>query len=157
MKQLYGVLQSLGTFSFDKPNEAVLKRNLAKMYHQIGKYCQRNDIDITKKSTVKMKSNEVHDENTSATTSPPQVVIPPPPPPPPVGNLAALVTSNRALKEGGSQSHQKKNFEPVKPDPATPGNHLNEELLNRIRNGCRSDLKSTPVKRSPGGTPLKRQ
>ncbi|CAH3190150.1 unnamed protein product [Porites evermanni] len=85
------------------------------------------------------------------------VLIPPPPPPPPVGNLAAFLVSNRALKERGSQSHQKKNFEPVKPDPATPGNHLNEELLKRIRNGCRSELKSTPVKRSPGGTPLKRQ
>lgn len=157
MKQLYDVLQSLGTFSFDKPNEAVLKRNLAKMYHQIGKYCHRNNIDITKMSTDTVKSSEVHDVNTSAAPPPPQVLIPPPPPPPPVGNLATLFTSNRALKERGSQSHLKKNFEPVKPDPATPCNHLNDELLNRIRNGCRSELKSTPVKRSPGGTPLKRQ
>lgn len=148
MKQLYQVLETLGTFSFNKPNEAVLKRNLAKMYHQIGKYCNRNDIDITKKSMRDVKSPEV-----SPAPPPPQMLIPPPPPPPPP--LTPLTTTKSATEKDCRNLLRKRSS--TKDNPSTPNNQTNEELLKRIRNGCRSELRSTPFKRSPGGTPFKRQ
>lgn len=156
MKQLYEVLQSLGTFSFDKPNEAILKRNLAKMYHQIGKYCSRNNIDITKKTEDATKSVEAPTENIFAPPLPPQMLIPPPPPPPPLA--LTPVTFNKAPKRKVCQSQSRENSSPTTTARlSTPLNHANEELLKRIRNGCRSELRSTSFKRSPGGTPLKRQ
>ena len=159
MKQLHDVLQTLGTFSFNKPNEAILKRNLAKMYRQIGKYCCRNNIDITKKSTDMTTSAAAPTEKIVAAPLPPQAFIPPPPPPPPPPPLVLTpLTSNKAFKEKGSQSQIRGNCMPSRPGhPSTPRNQPNEELLKRIRNGCRSELRSTPFKRSPGGTPFKRQ
>lgn len=149
MKQLYQVLETLGTFSFNKPNEAILKRNLAKMYHQIGKYCSRNNIEITKKCTGVVKSPEV-----PTAPPPPQMVIPPPPPPPPLTPL----TINKATTEKDSRNLLKKrSMSTTQNNPSTPQNQTNEELLKRIRNGCRSELRSTPFRRSPGGTPFKRQ
>lgn len=156
MKQLHDVLESLGTFTFDKPNEVILKRNLAKMYHQIGKYCRRNNIDISNKSRDTMKSAEAPYENIVTAPLPPQMLIPPPPPPPPLA--LTPFTSNKASKEKDSCCQLRKSCTPFTQDhPSTPLNHPNEELLKRIRNGCRSELRSTPFKRSPGGTPFKRQ
>ena len=121
------------------------------MYHQIGKYCRRNNIDITKTSTESTRSAEAPTENSVPESPPPQLPIPPPPPPPPLA--LTPFTSNK-----GSPSQLKKNCVPSNQDhPSTPNNYPNEELLKRIRNGCRSELRSTPFKRSPGGTPLKRQ
>lgn len=149
MRQLYQVLESLSTFSFNKPNETILKRNLTKMYHQIGKYCSRNSIEITKKGTGAVKSPEV-----PTAPPPPQMLIPPPPPPPPLTPL----TTNKATTEKHSKNILKKRIiSTAQNNPSTPLNQTNEELLKRIRTGCRSELRSTPFKRSPGGTPFKRQ
>ena len=159
MKQLYGVLESLGTFSFDKPNEAILKRNLTKMYHQIGKYCSRNNIDITKKTKDATKSVEAPTENVIVPPLPPQMLIPPPPPPPPPPPLVLNpITFIKASKRKVCDNQSQKSSTPTtKARLRTPLNHINEELLKRIRNGCRSELRSMSFKRSPGGTPLKRQ
>ena len=142
MKQLYLILETLGTFSFTKPKEVILKRNLAKVYQQVGKYCSRNNIDVATKSTG----------GVSTAPLPPQMLIPPPPPPPPLTPL----TNNKATADKESKALLRKRMSATK-NPRTPQSQANEELLKRIRNGCRSELRSTPVKRSPGGTPFKRQ
>jgi len=144
MKQLYQILETLGTFSFTKPKEAILKRNLAKVYQQVGKYCSRNNIDVTTKDKGGVPTAPL----------PPQMLIPPPPPPPPLTPL----TTNKATAEKGSRNLlRKRSMSTTKKNPGTPQSQANKELLKRIRNGCRSELRSTPVKRSPGGTPFKRQ
>ena len=143
MKQLYLILETLGTFSFTKPKEEILKRNLAKVYRQVGNYCSRNNIDVTTKSTG----------GDSTAHLPPQMQIPPPPPPPPLTPL----TNNKATADKESKSLLRKRSMLTTKNPRTPQSQANEELLRRIRNGCRSELRSTPVKRSPGGTPFKRQ
>lgn len=144
MKQLYLILETLGTFSFNKPKEAILKRNLAKVYHQIGKYCSRNNIDVTTKSTGGVPTAPL----------PPQMLIPPPPPPPP---LTPLTTNKATAEKDFRNLLRKRSMSTTKNNPSTPQSETNEELLKRIRNGCRSELRSTPFKRSPGGTPFKRQ
>jgi len=143
MRQLYQILETLGTFSFTKPKEAILKRNLAKVYQQVGKYCSRNSIDVTTKSSGCVPTAPL----------PPQMLIPPPPPPPPLTPL----TTNKATAEKGSRNLLRKRSTSTTKNPRTPQSQANEELLKRIRKGCRSELRSTPVKRSPGGTPFKRQ
>lgn len=156
IKQLYGVLESLGTFSFEKPNEAILRRNLVKMYEQVGKYCRKNNIDTTKKTSDGAKSFQAPNDNVDAAPLPPQMLIPPPPPPPPLAFTP--FSSNTAPKQKACKTQSRKSFTPsTKAHPSTPSNHPNEELLKRIRNACQSELRSTPFKRSPGGTPLKRQ
>ena len=155
MKQLYQVLESLGTFSFKKPNETILKRNLAKMYHQIGKYCSRNNIDITKKDTTAVEFSEVPTENIVTAPLPPQMLIPPPPPLPPP--LTPLTTNKPTQQNDSKHLTRKRATLTTKNNPTTPRNQTNEELLNRIRTGCKSELRRTPFKRSPGGTPFKRQ
>ena len=141
MKQLYLILETLGTFSFTKPKEAILKRNLAKVYKQVGNYFSRNNIDVTTKSTGGVPTIPL----------PPQMLIPPPPPPPPLTPL----TNNKATAE--SKNLLRKRSMSTTKNSRTPQGRANEELLKRIRNGCRFELRSTPVKRSPGGTPFKRQ
>lgn len=154
MKQLYQVLETLGTFSFNKPNEASLKRNLAKMYHQIGKYCSRNNIEITKKCMGAVKSSEAPTEDIVTAPLPPQMLIPPPPPPPPLTPL----TANKVTKEKDSRNLLRKRcMSTTQNNSGTPRNPTNEELLKRIKDGCKSELRRTPFKRSPGGTPFKRQ
>ena len=143
MKQLYLILETLGTFSFTKPKEAILKRNLAKVYQQVGNYCSRNNIDVTTKSIG----------GVSTTPLPPQMLIPPPPPPPPLTPL----TNKKGTADKESKSLLRKRSMSTTKNPRTPQGQANEELLRRIRNGCRAELRSTPVKRSPGGTPFKRQ
>lgn len=143
MKQLYLILETLGTFSFTKPKEVILKRNLAKVYRQVGNYCSRNNIGVTTKSTGGVCTAPL----------PPQILIPPPPPPP---RLTPL-TNNKATADKESKSLLRKRSMLTTKNPRTPQSQANEELLRRIRNGCRSELRSTPVKRSPGGTPFKRQ
>lgn len=153
MKELFHLLESLRTFSFDKPNEVILKRNLTKMYNQIGRYCQRNKIDL------KVEQNNEADKlvNTQtvdsiATPKLVQMPIPPPPPPPPVLTSRTLnVVSQPKVSENEQRRVATKTA-----TLGTPRNHSNEELLRSIRERCRSELKSTPFKRSPGGTPLKR-
>ena len=144
MKQLYQILETLCTFSFTKPKEVILKKNLAKVYQQIGKYCSRNNIDVTTKSTGGVPT----------APPPPQMLIPPPPPPPP---LTPLTTNKAAADKESRNLMRKRNVSATKNNPSTPQSRGNEELLKKIRSGCRSELRSTPVKRSPGGTPFKRQ
>ena len=144
MKQLYVILQTLGTFSFNKPKEVILKRNLAKVYKQIGNYCSRNNIDVTTKSTGGVPTAPL----------PPQMLIPPPPPPPP---LTPLTTNKATVDKESRNLLRKRIMSTTRNNPSTQQCQTNEELLKKIRSVCRSELRSTPVKRSPGGTPFKRQ
>lgn len=155
IKKLHQVLESLGTFTFSRPNEAILKQNLAKMYHQIGKYCSRNQIDVTMKGNNNtVKTSESPNENIHAPPPPPQTLIPPPPPLPP---LTPLTSFKAASQNNARNPSRKRGALTTKNNPTTPCDQRNEELLKRIRGGCRSELRRTPFKRSPGGTPFKRQ
>lgn len=158
IKQLHQVLESLGTFNFNKPNEAILKRNLAKMYHQIGKYCSRNKIDVTMKdSSNTITSSDSPDENilvAPPAPPPPPILIPPPPPPPP---LTPLTSINATPQNDTKHLSRKRGALTARNISTTPCDQRNEELLKKIRGGCRSELRRTSFKRSPGGTPFKRQ
>ena len=130
------------------------------MYHQIGKYCSRNKIDVTMKdSSNTITSSDSPNENIlvappAPPPQPPPILIPPPPPPPPLTPLTSINatpqndTKNLSRKRGGLTARN---------ISTTPCDQRNEELLKKIRGGCRSELRRTSFKRSPGGTPFKRQ
>ena len=124
---------------------------MAKMYQQVGKYCRRNKIDLTKKTGDLKRPRDTQREDPITKPLLVQIPIPPPPPLPPV---LTSRTSNEILPQKVSDNEAKK-MSIKGTNPRTPCNP-NQELLKRIRKGCRSELKSTPFKRSPGGTPLKR-
>ncbi|XP_074608909.1 uncharacterized protein LOC141863312 isoform X2 [Acropora palmata] len=151
MKQLFHLLESLGTFSFDKPNEIILKRNMAKMYQQVGKYCRRNKVDLKNKTSDLEKPRDTQRED--LITKPLLVEIPIPPPPPPPSVLTSHPSNAIPTQKVCDNEARKRSIKTT--NTRTPRNP-NQDLLNQIRKRCRSELKSTPFKRSPGGTPLKR-
>lgn len=150
MEQLYNILKALGTFSFTNPKDAVLRRNMAKMFHQVDKYCVRNNID-TKISDSKECSTASHQSQISM----PPPIPPPPLPPPPLQPLyKPHIQPLTPIRTNLPQVHRNPK---ATQEQRTPFNSLSHELLRSIQHGRALELKRTPCKRSPGGTPLKRQ
>lgn len=155
MRQLHTMLESLGSFDFSKPNEVILRRNLAKIYQQVGKYCSKNNIEMT------CNSKQVIGESVERFPRADELSLPPPPPPPPPPPLPVCTR----IKETPVQLYKKRKVSSTKESDIpnkncqqrTPLQCINEELMNRIRNSKLANLKSTPCKRSPGGTPMRRQ
>ncbi|XP_031562053.1 mitochondrial fission regulator 1-like [Actinia tenebrosa] len=155
LQQLYLTLEALGTFSFPDTKDAVLRRNLAKMFHQVGKYCTRNNI-VTEKCNLNLQNFGLPKDQ----PMPPPAAPPPPPPPP----MIPFCTPKNLHKTPKSRQSPKTQAAPKKMgdcstlnEQRTPLQVLNQDLLRSIKH-CRTvELKSTPLKRSPGGTPAKRQ
>ena len=149
MKQLHSTLEVLGSFSFNKPNEVILRRNLAKIYQQVGKYCSKKGNDLMKESSG--PGDVLKSELTP---------VPPPPPPPPL--LPPPVAKYARPHKTPVRAHKERKFLTDKEsrstsEQCTPLKSLNAELMTKIRGSKISNLRSTPCKRSPGGTPFRQQ
>ena len=155
MVQLYQTLHVLGHFSFTEPKDVILKRNLCKIYQQVGNYCKRNSIQIDEdhKARLCKDNDKKNPDNTFLIIAP--AAPPPPPPPPPLPPPLPLTATQTPRKH---QKRQKTTLQIESPFVCSrqPFMHLNDELLIRIKKGPgREGLKSTPLKRSPGGTPCR--
>lgn len=93
--------------------------------------------------------------------APPTAPPPPPPPPPPMVPFCTpknLHKTPKSTKTPKTQIIHKKMVDCSTMDrQRTPLQTLNQDLLRSIKHCCTAELRSTPFKRSPGGTPLKRQ
>lgn len=145
----------LGAFTFPNERDAIFRRNLTKMFHQVGKYCNRNNININNDLQEEQNTSNLKIGELSTTTLIPLPPPPPPPPPPqqfykpkpkPQTPITPKVQRNPKTSSTITKSHHQH----------TPLRSLNTELLRSIKRGKALELKRTPCKRSPGGTPMKR-
>ncbi|XP_032225490.2 putative uncharacterized protein DDB_G0285869 [Nematostella vectensis] len=167
LQQLHKTLEALRTFDFNNPRDAIFKRNLVKMHKQVGNYCLRvyGEMNATKLPMEMVVRDETREIAVVAPMPPP----PPPPPPRFVPFTTGPDSQQASLRWKNSECMEPHSFQELikgktlsktsdKRDAlSTPTQTINQELLQRIRKGCLSELKSTPCKRSPGGTPVKRQ